>query len=89
MQVLAEPLLFGGGQAELLTAMGEMKEMAQHPQVKQGLEQHIKETEPHCAGLAAIKVPRYVVFAMVEVTPFAGMGDGLKIGLVAPKKELS
>jgi phosphatidate cytidylyltransferase len=35
------------------------------------------------AGGMFLAVVAGVVFAMVEVTPFAGMGDGLKIGLVA------
>ncbi|HEY8525133.1 MAG TPA: phosphatidate cytidylyltransferase [Acidimicrobiales bacterium] len=35
------------------------------------------------AGGMFLAVVAGVVFAMVEVTPFAGMGDGLKVGLVA------
>jgi phosphatidate cytidylyltransferase len=35
------------------------------------------------AGGMFLAVVAGVVFAMVEVTPFAGVGDGLKIGLVA------
>ncbi len=35
------------------------------------------------AGGMFLAVVAGVVFAMVEVTPFSGMGDGLKVGLVA------